>query len=101
MFFLESNDFYADNISPREVIDATAHQDRSEIDDGKNSYTDNSSEAFKKVKEDLSPSMISNDVENGSKRKESLESVREKENKKYHKVNIISFYKNFCRNSLN
>ena len=92
MFLLESNDFYGDNISPREVNDATDHQDRSEIDDGKNSYADNSSEAFKKVKEDLSPNMINNDVENGSKRKESLESEREKEDKKYHEVNVISFY---------
>ena len=100
MFLLESNGFYGDNISPREVNDATDHQDRSEIDDGKNSYDDNSSEAFKKVKEDLSPNMINNDVENGSKRKESLESQREKENKKYDKVNVIRFYKKFSKNLL-
>ena len=95
IFRSESNDFYGDNISPREVNDATDHQDRNEIDDGKNGYTDNSSEELKKVKENLSPSMINNDVENGSKRKEPLESVREKENRKYNKVNVISFYLEF------
>ena len=98
IFRLESNDFYGDNISPREVNDAADHQDRNEIDDGKNGYADNSSETLKKVKEDLSPSMINNDVENRSKRQESLESAREKENKKYDKVYIISFYKKFSKN---
>ena len=42
--------------------------------------------------------MINNDVENRSKRQESLESAREKENKKYDKVYIISFYKKFSKN---
>ena len=92
MFLLESNDFYGDNISPREVNDSTDHHDRGEIDDGREGHADNSSEALKKVKEDLSKSIINNDVENESKRKEFLESVRVKENRKHHKVHIIIFY---------
>ena len=97
MFLLESNDFYGDNISPREVNDTIDQQDRSEFDDGKSGYADKSSEAFKKVKEDLSPSMINNDMEDGSKRKESLESAQEKESKKHHKVNEVNFYRKFSK----
>ena len=89
ILLLEPNEFYTDAISPRASSDSTDHQERHQVDVGRNLFIATTVEASKKDKDGESQSKVNKKISDECQRKEPLEETLDKANKKLYRVRLL------------
>ena len=89
ILLIEPNEFYSDAISPRATSDSTDHQERHQVDVGRNLFIATTVETSKKDKDGESQSKPNKKVSDECQRKESLEDTPDKANKKLYRVRLL------------